>query len=234
MDIKKAIVVAEHLTASVGVGPNKLVAKIASDKDKPNGLTVVDESTVEDWLAPLPARAIPGVGPKTGEILAQRGIVTVADIRKFSAENLVGWLGQWGASLFRKARGQDDAPVIAEEGLRKSIGAQRTFARDVAAAGVAIDKISSLANEVFSQLAGEGWRGAKTISIIVRWHDFMTVSSAHTLPSPATSPGRVQAEALRLLLPFLDSRRNPQHKRIRRLGVRLEKLDSHRRTKKPP
>lgn len=221
--IKKAILAAERLTASVGVGPNKLVAKIASDKDKPDGLMVVSEGEAADWLAPLPVRAIPGVGPKTGEILARRGIVTIADIRKFSEEELIGWLGKWGASLWRKAWGEDDVQVI-EEGVRKSIGAQRTFARDVASAGVIVEKVSGLAEEVFSQLIDEGWQGAKTVTVIVRFHDFTTISSAHTLSGPATSARQVRQEALRLCLPFLDSRRNPRHKRIRLVGVRLEKL----------
>lgn len=221
--IKKAILAAEHLTASVGVGPNKLVAKIASDVDKPNGLTVVDESAVADWLAPLPIRVIPGVGPKTGAVLGRRGIATITDARKFSEEELIQWLGKWGASLYRKVRGVDVMPVV-EEGVRKSIGVQTTFMHDVASAGVAVEKISDLAGEVFSQLKGEGWQGAKTVTVIVRFHDFATISSAHTLPRPARSVLKVKQEALRLLLPFLDSRRNPQRKRIRLLGVQLEKL----------
>lgn len=221
--MKKDILAATQLTCSVGVGPNKLVAKIASDHHKPNGLTVVGEEEVAAWLKPLPVRVIPGVGPKTGQVLARHGVVKVADVRKFSAEELVGWLGKWGAALHRKAWGIDDSPVV-EEYERKSIGMEKTFMHDVSSAGAAIENITSLVGDVFSQLVAEGWQGAKTVSIIVRWHDFTTISSAHTLSSPATSAAHVQAETLRLLMPFLDSRRNPQHKRIRLLGVRLEKL----------
>ncbi|MBI3250971.1 MAG: DNA polymerase IV [Candidatus Andersenbacteria bacterium] len=222
--IKEEIAATEKLTCSVGIGPNKLVAKIASDFDKPDGFTIVDESAVEQFLAPLPVRAIPGIGPKTEERLKEIGVATIKDLYRQSENDLIEKFGSWGEELYRKARGLDDRPVM-EEYVRKSIGEQQTFPKDVSDAGVVIQTMSEVVRSVFSLLQDKGYTGARTVVITVRFHDFETISSMHTVKETMVDSLTVEREAIRLLLPFLDMRRNPKKKPLRLVGVRLEKLE---------
>jgi DNA polymerase IV (DinB-like DNA polymerase) len=107
--LKAEIVSQEGLTASVGVGPNKLVAKIASDFQKPDGLTVVRPEKVQPFLDSLRIRVIPGIGPKTERFLHERHIRTVADLRTLERAQLAEWFGRWGEDLFAKARGLSES-----------------------------------------------------------------------------------------------------------------------------
>src|SRR3989338_3502211 len=113
--IKKEIKKKEQLTATVGIGPNKLIAKIASDFRKPDGLTIVPPEKVLDFLAPLSVRKIPGVGPKAEEKLKRLNVLTVVDAQKFTKEKLTAMFGKWGSELYRKFRGEDDSPVVVEQ-----------------------------------------------------------------------------------------------------------------------
>src|SRR6266478_6231495 len=119
----------EGLTASVGIGPNKLVAKIASDFQKPDGLTVVRPEEVLPFLDPLRIRVIPGIGPKTERFLHGRHIRTVADLRTLEREQLEEWFGRWGEDLFAKARGLSES-AVSNERERKSVGEEETFEVD--------------------------------------------------------------------------------------------------------
>ncbi len=121
--IKGQIKSREGLTASVGIGPNKLVAKIASDFKKPDGLTVVTEEEAEDFLAPLAVRKIPGIGPKTEKFLAPRGIKTVQDLKRFSAPELQEIFGKWGPELYERIRGRHDSPLVTGVGAQIRGGA---------------------------------------------------------------------------------------------------------------
>ncbi|MDR4466658.1 MAG: DNA polymerase IV, partial [Nitrospira sp.] len=125
-NLKKAIVSEVRLTASVGIGPNKLIAKIASGWQKPDGLMVVREEEVEAFLSPLSVRAIPGIGPKTEALLREKGIRVVKDLRDVSLQQLTHLLGKRGAALYDKAQGHDDSPVE-EYSEPQSIGEQETF-----------------------------------------------------------------------------------------------------------
>lgn len=222
-DVQARIYMAEQLSVSVGVGPNKLVAKIASDYDKPNGFTVVDASNVQEFLAPLSVRAVPGIGPQTEKRLKSLSIKTVADLHKWAEDDLTKHFGSWGAGLYRKARGIDTRPVV-EAYIRKSIGEQRTFHTDITDAGIVIQKMSAIAHDVFQSLREVGSVSARTVTITVRFYDFQTVSSTHTPKTPLRDALSIERQAMRLLLPFLDSRRNPARKGIRLVGLRLEKL----------
>src|SRR5258708_957778 len=110
--IKMQILANEQLTASIGIGPNKLIAKIASDRQKPDGLTVVREADAEKFLEPLGIRAIPGVGPKTEEQFKAHKVFTAGDGRRFSAEDLHVMMGKWGTELYEKLGGRDDSPLV--------------------------------------------------------------------------------------------------------------------------
>src|SRR5215510_4312935 len=122
--LKAEIVKQEGLSASVGIGPNKLIAKIASDFQKPDGLTVVRPDEVQRLLDPLRIRVIPGIGPKTERLLQERRIRTIADLRALERAQLAEWLGRWGEDLFAKARGLSES-AVSNDRVRKSVGEDR-------------------------------------------------------------------------------------------------------------
>jgi DNA polymerase IV (DinB-like DNA polymerase) len=242
--IKHEIKIKEHLTASVGVGPNKLIAKIASDRQKPDGLTVVRAEDVETFLEPLGLRVIPGVGPKTAEQLAKRGMRTVHDARRLSRAELIDMMGKWGAELYEKLRGRSDAP-LSTDSVQKSVSEQTTFDDDIPVSGKLKDRklleatLAELARDVHAALCAEIASGApftsfRSVGITVRFADFATKTRVVTLKAPvaagADARGRaaaveaIQFQALRLFMPFLDRRENPEHKAIRLLGVKVERF----------
>lgn len=236
--IKKEIKEKEHLTASVGIGPNKLIAKIASDREKPDGLTLVRLEDAEAFLGPLNIRVIPGVGPKSEEQLKRLGIRTVGDARRLSLEQLKEMMGKSGTALYEKLRGRSDAPLV-EGREAKSIGRHETFAHDVPAGDKLADRklleatLAELAGDVFLHFLSDATRGDfktfRKITITVRFADFKTVTRTTTLPAPiaATDPKALETlrfQALRLFMPFLDRRENPARKSFRLLGVRVEDL----------
>jgi nucleotidyltransferase/DNA polymerase involved in DNA repair len=221
--IKNEIKAVEHLTASVGIGPNKLLAKIASDFKKPDGLTVVEEREAEAFLAPLPIRKIPGIGPKTEVVLLGQGMKTVEDLKKFSRDELQEMFGKWGLDLYEKVRGCDDSP-IQEEYEPKSVGEQETFQSDTRDPKFILDRLRAMCENTVRRLTEASFKKFRTIVIIVRFADFETKSRAFTLTHPTDSLKDLESEAFRLILPFLDRRDNPRLKLIRMIGVRIEKL----------
>lgn len=222
--IKHTVQAEEHLTASVGIGPNKLVAKIASGMNKPDGLTVVREEEAEAFLAPLPVRTIPGIGPKTEADLAKKGIAFVRDLKRFSLSDLQAMLGKRGLDLYEKIRGRDDSPIL-EDYVVKSIGAQETFAEDTRDPDFLTERVTAMCHHIIARLAAEGFTHFRTVVLTVRFADFETKSRAHTLPAPTNALRTLQAKAMQLLMPFLDRRENPNRKLIRLIGVRVEKLE---------
>lgn len=222
--LKKEIATQERLSASVGIGPNKLVAKIASDFRKPGGLTVVTPEEAESFLEPLPVRVIPGIGPKTEKRLAREGIRLVRDLKKFSPEELRLRFGKWGPELYDRVRGRHEAP-LQEEYEPKSVGGQATFGEDTRDLNLIFDRLLEMCGHVLQRLRAEGFRSYRTVVITVRFHDFATHSRSHTLAAASGSPARLRFTAMKLLMPFLDRRENPRRKRLRLIGVRLEKLE---------
>lgn len=221
--IKKDILVKERLTASIGLGPNKLIAKIASGENKPDGLTVVREQEAEAFLEPLPVRKMPGIGPKTEAELAKQGITLVRDLKRFSREELHELFGKRGLDFYDEVRGRDDSP-IEEHYEPKSIGEEETFDRDTRDAMLIGERLKALCQEVMQRFAREGFETFRTVVVKVRFADFETHTRAHTLRSAVSSAAALEREALKLLLPFLDGRENPHRKLIRLVGVRVEKL----------
>lgn len=221
--IKDEIRTREALTASVGIGPNKLIAKIASDKNKPDGFLVVQEDEAEDFIAPMPVRKIPGVGPKTEEELKRLGVRTVADAKRFSEPELYTMFGKWGNELYGKLRGRSDAEIV-EEWEAKSIGEQETFAHDTRDANIIQERLIALAQGVHRHFTESGFASFGSVTITVRFADFTTKTRGATLSAPARDAATLQFEAMRLFAPFFDKRENPQRKDIRLIGVRVEKL----------
>jgi nucleotidyltransferase/DNA polymerase involved in DNA repair len=221
--LKAKIVAQEGLTCSAGVGPNKLVAKIASDFRKPDGLTIVRPEEVGAFLGPLAVRVIPGIGPKTQALLHGRGIETVAELRGVEAALLREWFGKWGEDLYQKVRGISDDPV-SNEWERKSVGEQETFEEDTLDTALILDRARELAGGVFRRFVDERLRAFRTVTVTVRFSGFLTVSRSRTSKIPLTSEEQLQGEVRRLLEPFFNARENPKGKKIRLIGVRIEKL----------
>lgn len=221
--IKAEIFAKEGLTCSIGIAPNKLVAKIASDFQKPDGLTIVRRDAVQDFLDPMPARVIPGVGPKAEALLRTRGIITVRELRAIQLEQLTALMGSWGADLYAKARGVSESPVSSGR-VRKSIGEQETFEQDTLEAGFILERARAMAASVFHQLRNQQFVSFRTLTVTVRFSNFTTLTRSHTPSKPLTSEDEMWIAALRLLLPFLDHRANPKLRPIRLIGVRAQRL----------
>jgi DNA polymerase IV (DinB-like DNA polymerase) len=221
--LKAEIQSEEQLTASIGIGPNKLIAKIASGWRKPNGLTVVREEEAEAFLAPLSIRVIPGIGPKTEGILKAKGIKIVTDLRALTVNQLEVLLGKRGVDFYEKVRARDDSPVE-EYSEPKSIGEQETFESDTLDSHTLLNQLDGLVRGVIDRLHHEGFHSFRTVVLTVRFADFVTKSRAHTLTMPSDEPALLRREAMKLMLPFLDRRENPHQKLIRLIGLRVEKL----------
>ncbi|TXL62896.1 DNA polymerase IV [Aeromicrobium terrae] len=190
------------LTASVGVASSKLMAKIASEVNKPDGSFVVEPGTETDVLGPMQATVIPGVGPATAERLRRVGIATVDDLRTPSVDELVRLLGQsMGTSLWRLARAEDDRPVVAERET-KSISVEDTFETDITDRTVLAGEVDRMAAAVAARLRKNGLSG-RTVTIKVRHHDFETHTRSSTLQGPTDSP-RVLRDTARALLDATD------------------------------
>jgi DNA polymerase IV (DinB-like DNA polymerase) len=221
--LKAEILAQEGLTCSVGIGPNKLVAKIASDLQKPDGLTAVPIEAVQAVLDPLPVRRLPGIGPKSEAILRSRGFVHIRDLRAVEPGQLIEWFGKWGAQMHERARGISDSPV-SDEWERKSVGEQETFEVDTLEPTFVLDRARALAAGVFERTRAAGFAGFRTVTVTVRFQNFVTLSRSRTEENPLASQVDLEARALELLTPFLDARENPRGRKIRLIGVRAEKL----------
>ncbi|MEE2779330.1 MAG: DNA polymerase IV, partial [Myxococcota bacterium] len=170
------------LTASAGVAPCKLVAKIASDLNKPDGLVIVTPERVLDFLAPLPVKRLWGVGPATARRLQAMGVTTVGEIRQYGADALVQVLGEQGRRLQALANGIDERPVRPEREPR-SRGAESTYETDVTDVPELLGQLSGLSGRVSRSLRKIG-RPGRTITLKVRYSDFSTISRSHTLAAP--------------------------------------------------
>lgn len=190
------------LTASVGIGTSKFIAKVASELAKPDGVRVVEPGTEVTTIAALPARAIPGVGPATMERLSRWGVVTVADLQALSGPELVRELGRTaGESLFGFAHGRDDRPVVPDRET-KSISVEDTFEHDISDQQTLAAVAERHAGDVARRLTRTGLF-ARTVQLKVRWPDFSASTRSRTL-SGATDRPEVIAAIARELLAGLD------------------------------
>ncbi|MFK4594501.1 DNA polymerase IV [Streptomyces pristinaespiralis] len=186
------------LTGSVGLAGSKMIAKIASEQAKPDGLVLIDPGTERDLLGPMPVRTLPGVGPATGEHLRRAGMTTVADLAEAGEDELVRLLGRaHGASLFRMALGHDDRPVVAERDA-KSVSVEDTFDVDLHDRVRVRLEVDRLAERCVRRLRGSGHSG-RTIVLKVRRYDFSTLTRSETLRGPTDDPTVVREAAGRLL-----------------------------------
>jgi len=214
--IKKEILEKEKLTSSVGIGPNKLIAKIASGFQKPKGLTIVTPKEVNNFLTAMNIEVLPGIGPKTQEKLNKIGVKNITDLRKLKEEDLRKMFGVWGGGIYKKALGIDENPV--EEGqIRKSMGRQITFENDSSDRSLIIREMLNLANQVFTEAQESGF-SSKTAEMTIRYSNFQTHTHSKTLPE-AISLKNLRGITLKLLWPFLEKKRL-----VRLIGFRLSNL----------
>jgi len=200
------------LSASLGVATNKLVAKVASDRDKPGGLTVVRPGEEAAFLAPLPVRVLWGVGPVTAERLAGMGVATVGELAQLPEEELRARFGRHGADMARQARGIDERPVVTEH-ERKSVSQERTFAHDLRDAERLRRELWQLSQGVARRLK-RAEVAAGTVAIKLRYADFTTLTRQMSLAVP-TDDERAIYRAARMLLRRAWERGRP----VRLLGV---------------
>lgn len=216
--IRRRVLDETGLTCSVGIGPSKFIAKLASSSAKPDGVLEVDANRVLEFLHPLPIRALWGVGPQTAKVLERRGIRTVADIADTPVSSLVAALGEGiGRHLHDLSHGRDDRPVVARA-REKSISRAHTFDRDVSEPETIRALLLSESNRVARALREAGL-DARTISIGVTFANFHSVSRSVTLAEPTQTGRAILSHALALLDEF-DPRRMP----IRLLSVRASNL----------
>lgn len=186
------------INGSVGLATSKLMAKVASDLDKPDGLVVVPPGTERALLGPMPVTTIPGVGPATAERLRRVGVTTVADLAAVSEEELVRLVGQaHGHGLFRLARAEDDRPVVAEREA-KSVSVEDTYETDVADPRLLTGLLDRQAHKVVERLRAARLSG-RTVTVKVRLHDFTTHTRSATLAAPTDDVRAVSSLARRLL-----------------------------------
>ncbi|MCE5244363.1 MAG: DNA polymerase IV [Syntrophobacteraceae bacterium] len=180
--VKRAVMEHTSLTCSVGIAPNRFLAKIASDMNKPDGLTVLEEEDVPRLLATLPVGRLPGVGEKSARKLAEVGVVVAADVLRHPLDFWIRRLGKSGATLFEHARGIDPSPVV-PDGDPKSVSAEDTFPGDTANVGKMEQWLLMQAESVGHSLRRDGFKG-KTITLKVKFADFRLITRSRTIHDP--------------------------------------------------
>ena len=212
-EIKRRIDQELGLTASVGVAPNKYLAKLASDVDKPDGFVVLTEEGVKGFLSSLPVGRIPGVGKAGEKTLAELAVTTIDDLQQVAPDLLVSKFGVWGHTLLARAHGRDDSPVTPDSDA-KSIGRETTLEQDLDDPEILAEIARDLAETVGRRLRRKRLK-AKRIELKVRFADFRTVTKAMTFREP-TNSDRVIIEAA---LASLQDRLGKADRAVRLLGV---------------
>jgi DNA polymerase IV len=218
--LKQEIRAETGLVASVGVAPNKFLAKIASDLEKPDGLVIVAPDRVQEFLDPLPVGRLWGVGKVTGGAFERLGIRTVADLRRLKPDVLQRQFGQQGEHFWKLAHGIDDRSVIPDREA-KSISHETTFSKDISDTDLLRAWLLELTEHVGTRLR-QHHRQGRTVSIKVRFADFRTITRSRTLPQPTDVTHELWQVAGELLTESLPAR----HCDVRLLGIGVSGLTS--------
>ncbi len=214
MEIKKAVKDRHGLTCSIGVAPNKSSAKIASDRKKPNGLTVVPFNGVAGFLAPLPVGVVPGIGKKTEDFLGEKGIATIAQLQKVEGKQLLDWFGKNGVWLWGVIHGEENVEVRQQE-LPKSLSVERTFKDDVDDFREVRKEAADGASELMRRVKSAGY-SYRVAGIKIRFRGFETHTRERTMVSHTDSEEPLM-EAVEKLLDEFEGRGKP----VRLVGVRV-------------
>jgi len=215
--IKDEVKARERLNCSIGVAPNKAIAKIASDYQKPDGLTAVTPEQAKAFLRPLLVSRISGVGKKSAETLAKVGVKTIGDLADFPPGRIVELFGKWGVAMWEIANGVDESPVVTSYDI-KSISTETTFEQDIEDRHIVIKTLDKQAKEVHERAIQQGllWR---TVGIKLRFEDFSTFTRAKSRSDYTDRLDVIQGSVRSL---FSEFERDPR--KIRLVGVRLSNL----------
>jgi DNA polymerase IV (DinB-like DNA polymerase) len=224
LKIKQDIRLKESLTCSIGVGPNKLIAKVASDFRKPDGLTVVRGEEAEGFLAPLAVRKLLWVGRKTEEKLKALGVNTIGDLARFDASALTSMFGVLGWQLHLMARGLDRSEVEERVGV-KSVSHETTFEEDTADPVAVLQALDELSAAVQKETLDQHLL-FKTVTLKIRYENFETHTRSHTLPFLTNRLYDLQKTERELLSGCLHKDR-----KVRLIGVRVSSLVSSEKQK---
>ncbi len=219
--IKQDIATELNLVVSVGIAPNKFIAKIASDIEKPNGFVMVSEAQIQTFLDPLPVSRIWGVGKVAEQQLHKQGIYKIADLRRLSESNLIKHFGKHGSHLWQLANGIDERSVCTERET-KSISHETTFAVDQTDQALLLSQLFHLTEQVAVRLRNEELKG-RTIQIKVRYSDFRTLTRAHSLDTVTDATKTIWQIAKMLFQERLPATKDA----IRLIGVGVSGLDEH-------
>jgi DNA polymerase IV (DinB-like DNA polymerase) len=215
--IKDTILKELGLTCSIGIGPTKVVAKIASDVKKPDGLTVVEPENLFSFLAPMPVRKIPGIGNKAEAVLFEMGIRTIQDLTAFDLQVLISRFGRSAIGLRDIAAGIDTSEVK-ERDCIKSISRETTFASDTCDIQLISATIVAITEEVCRNLTDDVLH-CRTVTVKVRYQGFVTKTKARTLPHYTGDPTTIRSCVSSLVRDIFDGRK------IRLVGIRLSSLE---------
>ncbi|MGZ3851393.1 MAG: DNA polymerase IV, partial [Flavisolibacter sp.] len=212
--IKKAIKDELQLTASAGVSVNKFVAKIASDMQKPDGLTFIGPSRIEKFVEELAIEKFYGVGKVTAEKMKSLKIFTGGDLKKLSQKELIQHFGKAGKFYYQIVRGIDDRPVDTND-ESKSIGAEDTFPKDLTTIETMNEQLEKIALVVHRRLTGHRLKG-RTVTVKIKYHDFKIITRSRSFPQATDDLSLVVSTAKELLLST-----EPEDMRIRLLGISM-------------
>jgi DNA polymerase-4 len=216
--VKDAVRETVALTCSIGIAPNRFLAKIASDFEKPDGLTIIEPHAVSGFLQKLPVGKMPGVGKKTGEDLKNLGIAFASDILKYPVKFWTKRYGKWGGSLYQRAQGIDNSP-IEPHCDPKSISAERTLPEDSDDSAVLERVLLSQAEEVGMELRNHEFT-ARTVTLKVKLSDFKLIARSRTLPEPFDTTETLFNTGRRLLAEL------KLHRKARLIGIGVSNLCS--------
>lgn len=218
-EIKQKIKEEVDLTCSIGIAPNKLLAKIASDMQKPDGLTIITEDDIQDRIWVLVVRKLYGVGPKTEKRLHLIGIKTIGDLASLPLNKLIENFGNsYGRYLYRASKGIDDSPLITQW-EPKSSSRETTFQKDITDWQVIAKNLVAITKRVVNDLKHDGYRG-KTITVKIKFNDFVTQTRAKTLSEYTDSLDIIKKAAFDCLGRF-----ELKGKMVRLIGLRVSGLD---------
>ena len=218
--IKRCVLEETGLTVSAGVAPNKFVAKIASDMDKPDGLTIVPSDRVREFLDPLPIEKMWGVGKATREALMRLKVRTFKDLRQMPVKVLEKKFGKYGLKMHQLSMGIDEREVVADHEV-KSISHEETFSQDIQDIDAGKKEILRLSNKV-AHRARKMQAAGRTITLKVKYSDFRQITRAETLSSPTDDGFEIYSTACRLLRKTAVGMRP-----VRLLGISLSQLSFH-------
>lgn len=210
--IKEAIRNELQLTASAGVSINKFVAKIASDMDKPDGLTFIGPSRVESFMEALPVGKFFGVGKVTAEKMMNMGLHTGADLKKLAEADLVRHFGKVGKFFYKIVRGEDDRPVQPHR-ESKSVGAEDTFPYDLTDLAEMTQELEKIAVTLARRLERNNLKG-RTITLKIKFHDFKQITRSRSMTTPVSDTRTILQTAVELLRNAIG-----EHQKVRLLGI---------------